>query len=206
MNHKFAISRLEHLHLWNSSLSEIRWEHKDILPIWTLSVRGPSYLGLTRSISWLLMPCLLTSPVHQQPWYWLYRICRSFSYLSKCFKYLCQINVEEWLKCKYMFIFPQKNLARKGLRTMWMTDFNVELGARTLTNYQNHLGPKKLNVGRIHWFYLSRISFRTQHVTREQTWYINPRAYFTGDQYRVIRVYSMSSKGLTLGSNSWLAK
>ena len=33
----------------------------------TLNVRGPSYLGLTRSISWLLMPWLLTSPGHQQP-------------------------------------------------------------------------------------------------------------------------------------------
>ena len=45
----------------------------------TLNMRGPSYLGLTRSISWLLMPWLLTSPGHQQPWYWLYRICRSWS-------------------------------------------------------------------------------------------------------------------------------
>ena len=33
----------------------------------TLNVRGPSYLGLTRSISWLLMPWILTSPGHQQP-------------------------------------------------------------------------------------------------------------------------------------------
>ena len=41
--------------------------------------RELSYLGLTRSISWLLMPWLLTSPGHQQPWYWLYRICRSLS-------------------------------------------------------------------------------------------------------------------------------
>ena len=40
----------------------------------TLNVRGPSYLGLTRSLSWLLMPWLLTSPGHQQPWYWLCRI------------------------------------------------------------------------------------------------------------------------------------
>ena len=47
----------------------------------TLNVRGPSYLGLTRSISWLLMPWHLTSPGHQQPWYWLYRMWRSFSYL-----------------------------------------------------------------------------------------------------------------------------
>ena len=38
------------------------------LNVLTLNVREPSYLGLTRSISWLLMPWLLTSPGHQQPW------------------------------------------------------------------------------------------------------------------------------------------
>ena len=60
----------------------------------TLNMRGRSYLGLTRSISWLLMPWLLTSPGHQQSWYWLCRICKSWSYLRKDFKYLCHINVE----------------------------------------------------------------------------------------------------------------
>ena len=60
----------------------------------TLNVRGPSYLGLTRSISWLLMPWLLTSPWHQQPWYWLCRTCRSWSYMRKDFKYLCHIDVD----------------------------------------------------------------------------------------------------------------
>ena len=57
-------------------------------------MRGLSYLGLTRSISWLLVPWLLTSPGHQQPWYWLYRIYISFSYLKKDFKYLCQIKLD----------------------------------------------------------------------------------------------------------------
>ena len=57
-------------------------------------MRGPSYLGLTRSLSWWpLMPWLLTSPGHQQPWYWLCRIRRSCSYLRKDFKYLCQNRV-----------------------------------------------------------------------------------------------------------------
>ena len=60
----------------------------------TLNMQGPSYLSLTWSISWLLMPWLLTSPGHQQPWYWLCRICRFWSYLRKDFKYLCHINVE----------------------------------------------------------------------------------------------------------------
>ena len=60
----------------------------------TLSVRGPSYYGLVRTISWLLMPWLLTSPGHQQLWYWLCRICRSWYYLRKDFKYMCLIDME----------------------------------------------------------------------------------------------------------------
>ena len=64
----------------------------------TFNVRGPSYLGLTRSISWLLMPWLLTSPVHQQPWYWLCKIGGFLSYLRKGFKYMLRINVEKWHK------------------------------------------------------------------------------------------------------------
>ena len=62
----------------------------------TLKVWGLSYLGLTRSISWLLMPWLLASPGHQQPWYWLCKIGRSLSYLRRKFNYLCLISVEEW--------------------------------------------------------------------------------------------------------------
>ena len=64
----------------------------------TLNVRGPSYLGLTRSISWLLMPWLLTSPGHQQLWYWLCIIDRFLSYLRKDFNYLRRINVKKWHK------------------------------------------------------------------------------------------------------------
>ena len=66
----------------------------------TLNVRGPSYLGSTRSISWLLMPWLLTSPRHQQPWY-----------LRTCVTSMWNNDI----KCKYMIMFPLKNLARKGL-------------------------------------------------------------------------------------------
>ena len=62
----------------------------------TLNVRGLSYLGLTRSVSWLLMSWLLASPGHQQPWYWLCRMGRSLSYLRKDFHHLCDINVEEY--------------------------------------------------------------------------------------------------------------
>ena len=78
------------------------------------NVWGPSYLGLTRSISLLLMPWLLASPGHQQPWYWLCRLDRSLSYLRKDFNDLCHINVEEWHKMYIYVMFPLKNLARKG--------------------------------------------------------------------------------------------
>ena len=61
----------------------------------TLNVRGPSWLGLTRSISWLLMPWLLASPGHQQPWHWLCRIGGSLFYSRRNFNYLCLISVEE---------------------------------------------------------------------------------------------------------------
>ena len=74
----------------------------------TLNVRGPSYIGLTRSISWLLMPWLLPSPGYQQSWYWLYRICTSFSYSRKDFKYQCQINVEEWHKMQIYVHIPSE--------------------------------------------------------------------------------------------------
>ena len=76
----------------------------------------PSYLGLTRSISWLLMPWLLTSRGHLQPWYWLSRICRSWSYLRGRILTSCVISM--WsndIKCIFMFMFPLKNLACKGL-------------------------------------------------------------------------------------------
>ena len=82
--------------------------------ILTLNVRGPSYLGLTRSISWLLMPWLLTSPGHQQPWYWQCRICSCLTWgriSSTCVIPMLSNDI----KCKYMFMFPLKNLARKGL-------------------------------------------------------------------------------------------
>ena len=121
----------QHAIIWYNDDSDL-WQM-----VLTLNVWGPSYLSLTRSISWLLMPWLLTSPGHQQPWYWLYR--------------LCQINVENDIKCKYMFMFPQKNLARKGLSRGFMSssqnhcensfcfdfDFNVPIRPEMCTCHEN---------------------------------------------------------------------
>ena len=61
------------------------------------------------------MSWLLASPGHQQPWYWLCRMGRSLSYLRKDINHLCHINVAEWQNVNICFMFPLKNLARKGL-------------------------------------------------------------------------------------------
>ena len=77
------------------------------LPWITISyVRGLSYPGITKSISWLLMPWLLTSPGHQQPWYWLCKIGIFHSYLRKDFNYLRRINVEKLHKMLIYFYVP----------------------------------------------------------------------------------------------------
>ena len=113
-------SKIEHAMLYYTTTKEL---HVDIYigfcnhnrHCLTLNVRGPSYLGLTRSISWLLMPWLLTSPGHQQPWHWLWKRGRFLSYLKRDLNNLRRINVEKWHKMYiYMFMFLLKNLARKG--------------------------------------------------------------------------------------------
>ena len=90
-------------------------------------MRGPSYLCLTRSILWLLVPWLLTSPGHQQPWYWLCRIGRFLSYLRKVSSTCIASMWRNYTKCKYMFMFPLKNLARKGLRPLISKDSRYTL-------------------------------------------------------------------------------
>ena len=83
----------------NNSVGEhMLWISEKSHEVLALNVWGPSYLSLTRSISWLLMRWLLTSPGHQQPWYWLCRIGRFLSCLRKDLNYLRRINVEKWDK------------------------------------------------------------------------------------------------------------
>ena len=68
---------------------------QDVLMNLTFNVGGPSYLSLIRSISWLLMPWHLASPGHQQPWYWLCKIGKSWTYTRKDFNYLWHVSMEE---------------------------------------------------------------------------------------------------------------
>ena len=105
------IDAFEVFRLSCSYILHIKVLHSYLGIVKTFNVRGTSYLDLTRSISWLLKPWLLTSPGHQQPYYWLCRICRSWSYLGKDFKYMCHINEELWHKMWIYVYFPSEKFS-----------------------------------------------------------------------------------------------
>ena len=177
------IGNVSHFSDWAASRITLMF-HKELL---TLNMRGPSYLGLTRSISWLLMPWLLTLPGHQQPWYWLYRICRSFSFLGKDFKYMCQINVEEWQNCKYMFMFPLKKIACKGLIQTNRCHFSIRyyhhisLGSKYSAL---HLHPYELLVWRALAFYENQLwSVWKIHDLGNFIWNKMVHFFLVGPQY-----------------------
>ena len=72
----------------------------------TLNLQGSSYLGLTRSISWLLTPWLLVLPGHQQSWYWPCKIDKPWSYTRSI---SINYGISVWrndIRCKYLFMFP----------------------------------------------------------------------------------------------------
>ena len=59
-----------------------------------------------------ILPWLLASPGHQQPWYWLCRIGRPLSYMRKYLNYLCHINAREWHKCLIHVYVPTERVNR----------------------------------------------------------------------------------------------
>ena len=122
--------------IYSSGSSQLRWVNvaKSLL---TLSVRGLSYLGLIRSMSWLLMPWLLASPGHQLPWC---KISKSLSYIRKDSNYLCHVNAEEWHKMWIYVLIPLKNLAHKGL-TLWGWVMHICVGNLTIIGSDNGLSP-----------------------------------------------------------------
>ena len=66
---------------------------------------------LKYSVPLLLMPMLLVSPCHQQPWYWL---C-SASVFFEDFNHVHYRTVRNYWKFKYIFILFKINSAQQGL-------------------------------------------------------------------------------------------
>ena len=91
--------------------------------------------------SWLLMPWLLVSPGHQQPWYWLCDVGRSLSYSRKDFNCLHRLILDGWSNHKCMSMFLLKNLADKNhgisptVITTWQGRF-----LSSVCNYQRRKG------------------------------------------------------------------
>ena len=73
------------------------------------------YSERSRSIPCLLMPWLLTSPGHQQPWYWPWGINWSLWSMEEDLRYLRYLMLRNYRKCKYV-VFPQPSVARKGFK------------------------------------------------------------------------------------------
>ena len=83
---------------WTNSDHEVKWAECSLI-IWA-GCWLITFLVWSSIAQSVVCECLfsllviLTSPGHQQPWYWLCRICKCWFYLRKDFKYLCHINVE----------------------------------------------------------------------------------------------------------------
>ena len=60
------------------------------------------------------MPWFLGSLEWQQPWYWKCRIDRFLSSQRETIRYICHLSADNW--CKFIFMFPQTNSARHGLK------------------------------------------------------------------------------------------
>ena len=101
--------------IWTSK--KFHFKHNHFIQL-TLNVRGPSYLGLTRSISWLLMPWLLACQdinSHDIDCVEKAGACLTRGWISTT----CVLLVwKNGTKCKCMFMFPLKNLACKGLNAV----------------------------------------------------------------------------------------
>ena len=128
--------------------------------ILTLNVRGLSYLGLTRSISSLRRQDISSHDIdyveYVSPGLTRGRI------LSTCV-------ISMWgndMKCKYMFMFPLKNLACKGLRMHGM--IGVKFG---MLMYPDHLQCHQTTSHNLHQCWPS--SMMQYCITRPQ-WFNVP--------------------------------
>ena len=114
-----CVQRIIQKNIWVARCWLIHYVYNATLLL-SLNMWGPSYLILTRSVSWLLMPWLLVSPGHQQSWYWLCKIGKSWSYTKKDFNYLWPVSVEEWHKMLiHVYVSSEKFSTYKKLIVMY---------------------------------------------------------------------------------------
>ena len=103
---------------WTGSMFVTRfWSY--IFPALTLNVRGPSYLGLTRYHGCWCPGSLCCQDISSHDIGYVEYVGPGLTWgriLSTCVISIWSYDI----KCKYMFMFPLKNLARKGLTHQYM--------------------------------------------------------------------------------------
>ena len=103
-----------------------------VLKIFTQKLLTPLVLRLEYSwttipVPWLLIPCFLVLPVHQQPWYWLCRRNGPLSSMSKVSCYLHHVSVLKWYEMQIYLLVPPQNSIRQDLvkKIIWYPTFTV---------------------------------------------------------------------------------
>ena len=75
------------------------------------------YSGRTRTITLMSMPCLFTSPSHQQPYYWLHDITSFLISMMMDFNHFCLLIVRNYIRLKYIISFTQEHPVRTELKS-----------------------------------------------------------------------------------------
>ena len=104
------------------------------------------------------MQWLLTSPCHQQPYYWLPHINGSLSSTGNNFKYLCHLNAEKWCKMQMYISYFYMSMAK--ITRAW---FNIKM-----TSYQKRKSHHNGITGKmpsLYWLYWISICFLHPYTT-----------------------------------------
>ena len=152
----------------------VNWNSRHL----TLNVRGPSFLGLTRSISLLLM----TGSLRRQDI--SSHDIDNVEYVGPGLTWgriLSTSVISMWsndIKCKYLFIFTLQNLARKGLIVPCAITYSNRILVLTVQTFIKNIhfdyGSRNVGTKRSIYTYLGIIStyYARRHMYPLMHWFI----------------------------------
>ena len=111
-----------------------------------------------RSISWLLMPWLLVSPGHQQPFYWWYRSNRSLSFMLRNANHLQHCSLEHAINLGFF----KTVWYIRGYRNFWVMWWLTEFSDASMS--ENHSWITSLITGQKSIFTVSHTSSDFLHA------------------------------------------
>ena len=80
------------------------YSRRIVTTILTLPVLTHTYIGITRTISWLHLTWPLGPMISHKPWNWLWKMNMSLTSTEMDFNNLCHLSVEKWQKRHYIFM------------------------------------------------------------------------------------------------------